>query len=160
MVGALGGTILYTINPRRRATDAYELKVLTVVSQWPGGDMPEAMRCETVRGDLRKTGAAGHVAVTYPSGGQLVTSMGHWIELTRIDTSLESIMQAWVGPKMPAVCFKRIPEFWFSKRTPDFREQAERGTPEPSCLDCLPVRGVRLLRTTLAPRKCPSTGSL
>ena len=55
--------------------------------------MVEAMQCEIQHGELKKRGAAGHVALTYPSGGQLITSMGHWIELTRINTSVESIMQ-------------------------------------------------------------------
>jgi hypothetical protein len=30
---------------------------------------------------------AGHVSLTYKSGAVLLTSMGHWIELMKIDTS-------------------------------------------------------------------------
>merc|ERR1711920_777204 len=41
--------------------------------------------------NIRKTGFPGHVTLTYAEGGQLVTSMGHWIELTRINTSVESV---------------------------------------------------------------------
>lgn len=93
VVTAMSDTIVYTVNPRRQETDAYQLKVLTVVTQWAGGSMPAAMECEIQEGEARKRGAAGHVALSYPSGGQLITSMGHWIELTRIDTSVESIMQ-------------------------------------------------------------------
>jgi len=93
IVSALSDTILYTLNPRRKETDLYQLKVLTVVTNWTGTDMAEAMKCEIVQGDVQKRGAAGHVALSYPSGGQLITSMGHWIELTRINTSIESIMQ-------------------------------------------------------------------
>ena len=33
-------------------------------------------------------GCAGHVLLTYPSGGNLVASAGHWIELSRLDTSV------------------------------------------------------------------------
>ena len=36
-------------------------------------------------------GAAGHVLLTYPSGGMILTSMGHWIELMKIDTSAEKL---------------------------------------------------------------------
>ena len=32
-------------------------------------------------------GLAGHVLLTYKSGGCLLVSMGHWIELMKIDTS-------------------------------------------------------------------------
>lgn len=93
VVSALSDTIVYTVNPHHVDTDAFQLKVLTVVSNWTGGSMVEAMQCEIQHGELKKRGAAGHVALTYPSGGQLITSMGHWIELTRINTSVESIMQ-------------------------------------------------------------------
>merc|ERR1712007_372259 len=44
-------------------------------------------------GESLRRGLAGHVTLTYASGGQLVTSMGHWIELTRINTSLESVLR-------------------------------------------------------------------
>merc|ERR1711862_232165 len=40
-----------------------------------------------------KEGAAGHVTLTYGEGGQLITSMGHWIELTRINTTVDSVMR-------------------------------------------------------------------
>lgn len=93
VVGALSDTILYTVNPLRQPTDTYDLKVLTVVTECHGTPVPEAMQCEVQEGQLRKRGAAGHVCLTYKSGGQLITSMGHWIELSRIDTSVESLMQ-------------------------------------------------------------------
>jgi len=91
VVHALGGTIMYTVNPRRKQTELYELKVLTVATV---SDLlvPEAMKCSIGEGDHEKRGAAGHVTLTYASGGQIVTSMGHWIELSRIDTSAELVM--------------------------------------------------------------------
>jgi hypothetical protein len=55
---------------------------------------PEAMMCSVGSGDKAKIGLAGHVALTYASGGQLVTSMGHWIELSRINTSEEELLNA------------------------------------------------------------------
>lgn len=93
IVQAMGGTIVYTVNPHRPPTNVYDLKVLTVVSDWGMGDegLPEAMKCSVGDGGNEKRGAAGHVTLTYSSGGQLLTSMGHWIELTRIDTSLEAV---------------------------------------------------------------------
>lgn len=54
---------------------------------------PQAMMCKIGEGDGAKTGMAGHVTLTYASGGQLVTSMGHWIELTRINTSEEELFR-------------------------------------------------------------------
>jgi len=95
VVSALGSTILYTIDPKRPRTGRYDLKILTVVTDASDGlqGVPEAMKCSIGEGETTKKGVAGHVTLTYPSGGQLVTSMGHWIELTRINTTLESVLR-------------------------------------------------------------------
>mmetsp|Transcript_109093 Transcript_109093/g.209625 ORF Transcript_109093/g.209625 Transcript_109093/m.209625 type:complete len:598 (-) Transcript_109093:209-2002(-) len=90
-VKAMGNTILYTVNPRRTMTDRYNLKVLTVVTNQTMRD--DTVSCSVGEGSGSKRGAAGHVILTYPEGGQLVTSMGHWIELTRVETSLESVLR-------------------------------------------------------------------
>merc|ERR1712194_84779 len=55
-------------------------------------NFPQAMMCSVGEGANAKTGMAGHVTLTYASGGQLVTSMGHWIELARINTSEEELL--------------------------------------------------------------------
>jgi len=123
IVTALGGTILYTVNPRRVNTSVYSLKVLTVVSDWGREceDPPEAMRCSVGTNEEEKWGFAGHVTLTYASGGQLVTSMGHWIELTRIDTSIESVMR--VAQR----------NFGAEKAAELSRELASRNTDEERC---------------------------
>lgn len=39
-------------------------------------------------------GCAGHVILSYPKGGgKILTSMGHWIELMKLDTSTEELMK-------------------------------------------------------------------
>lgn len=38
-------------------------------------------------------GLAGHVLLTYPSGGRLLASAGHWMELSNIDVSEDSLVQ-------------------------------------------------------------------
>lgn len=101
VVTAMGSTILYTVNPMRKPSDLYALNVLTVVTDYApddfdhqdGGIQDEA-KCTICNGDTQKTGLAGHVTLTYAEGGQLVTSMGHWIELARLDASLDSVMRA------------------------------------------------------------------
>lgn len=92
------------MNPDRQQTEVYDLKVLTVVTDYCGdrlsrrgsqipGETPDKMKCVIGHGDGQKKGVAGHVTLTYAEGGQLVTSMGHWIELTKIDASVESVMR-------------------------------------------------------------------
>jgi len=34
---------------------------------------------------------AGHCVLTYPNGGHLLTSCGHWLELTHIDVTNEKV---------------------------------------------------------------------
>ena len=68
------------VNSKRQTTDIYDLKVLTIASSIKAD---EKSTCKI--GD--KKGAAGHVLLTYKSGGNLLVSMGHWIELMKIDTS-------------------------------------------------------------------------
>eukprot|EP00971_Amphidinium_carterae_P085482 1691224-Amphidinium_carterae.1 len=90
----MSDTISYTVKRDREATEMYDLKVLTVVTSDAEGcaqGLNHSSRCEVGGGDLTRTGAAGHVTLTYRSGGQIVTSNGHWIELTRINTSLEAV---------------------------------------------------------------------
>lgn len=76
-----GGTIIYSIDPQVNSSSFYDIQVLTIarnsyinVSKYP----------LTLGG---KNGSAGHVLLTYESGGHILTSMGHWIELISIDTS-------------------------------------------------------------------------
>merc|ERR1711957_962079 len=92
VIEAMGDTIVYSVNPTRTKTDKYDLKVLTVVTD--GVHVAENMKCAVGEGNNRRSGAAGHVTLTYKEGGQLVASNGHWIELTRIDVSLEAIERA------------------------------------------------------------------
>merc|ERR1712139_236122 len=79
MVSAMGATILYTVNPKRPRTGSYDLKILTVVTDASDGlqAVQEGMKCSIGERESMKKGVAGHVTMTYPSGGQLVTSMGH-----------------------------------------------------------------------------------
>lgn len=60
------------MNKNRKTTDLYDLKVLTVVSSLK---VDEKYACEIGN----KKGAAGHVLLSYKSGGNLLVSMGHWI---------------------------------------------------------------------------------
>mmetsp|Transcript_94342 Transcript_94342/g.177550 ORF Transcript_94342/g.177550 Transcript_94342/m.177550 type:complete len:575 (+) Transcript_94342:125-1849(+) len=97
IVSASSNTIVYTVNPQRQATDVYDLKVLTVVEDIATCSLQSSAsdesKCSVGVGDARKQGWAGHVTLTYAAGGQLVTSMGHWIEMSRVDTSLESVIR-------------------------------------------------------------------
>lgn len=89
-VHAMGGTLAFTVDWRQARTDCYNLDVLTVASgmQCVSLDLPEHRLC-TAGG---RTGAAGHVLLKYPSGGSLLASSGHWIELAQIKVSEDQLL--------------------------------------------------------------------
>lgn len=69
-VEAMGGTIVYGINKKKSDNKHYKVQVLTVVTTLKHNNTV------TIKD---KEGQAGHILLTYPSGGCLLTSMGHWI---------------------------------------------------------------------------------
>eukprot|EP00811_Abedinium_folium_P000177 NODE_10161_length_1372_cov_8.123695.p1 GENE.NODE_10161_length_1372_cov_8.123695~~NODE_10161_length_1372_cov_8.123695.p1 ORF type:complete len:355 (-),score=81.72 NODE_10161_length_1372_cov_8.123695:213-1277(-) len=90
-VDAMSSTIAYTVDGNVAATTpAYKLEVLTVASGMRGVSLPSAPHLLCQSGKHR--GSAGHVLMTYPSGGLLLTSAGHWIDLTRLDVSEERLL--------------------------------------------------------------------
>lgn len=96
VVACMPGTIVYTVNPERKRTNVYDIKVLTVVTEHESASMQsvsESMKCKVGSGNSEKAGTAGHIALTYTAGGQLIASNGHWIELTKIDTTAEDVIR-------------------------------------------------------------------
>merc|ERR1719235_3004939 len=70
VVKCLNSTILYTVNPQWRKTDAYDLKVLTIVTDVSSCNaLPQNMMCSVGEGDRMKRGIAGHIVLTYARGG-------------------------------------------------------------------------------------------
>jgi len=71
-INAMGSTIVYGVvdeaEKRAHASGAYKLQRLTEAAAL--GDQGPS--------------SAGHVMLTYPSGGRLLTSAGHWKELTHL----------------------------------------------------------------------------
>jgi len=86
-VHTMGGTIIYSVNKKNLNHDKYKLQVLTVANNMKTND--NNLKCEI--GEFN--GNAGHVLVTYPSGGAILTSMTHWIELMKVDTSEQKLFE-------------------------------------------------------------------
>lgn len=85
-VRAIGGTILYSVDHNRKPTDIYSLQVLTVAHPFK---VEDNLSCRVGE----KEGAAGHVILSYPSGGFLLTSMSHWVEVMKVDTSEKKLFE-------------------------------------------------------------------
>lgn len=86
-VHTLGGTIMYGVNKKNLNHEKYKLQVLTVASNMKVSDENLVCKIDEYQG------AAGHVLVKYPSGGAILTSMTHWIELMKVDTSEQKLFE-------------------------------------------------------------------
>eukprot|EP01113_Clastostelium_recurvatum_P022900 TRINITY_DN2740_c0_g1_i3.p1 TRINITY_DN2740_c0_g1~~TRINITY_DN2740_c0_g1_i3.p1 ORF type:complete len:374 (+),score=59.33 TRINITY_DN2740_c0_g1_i3:51-1172(+) len=86
---ALGGTIAFDVKPDLSPCDAYGLDVLTVATRLGGTGLERGGRSHV--GDFK--GTVGHAVLSYPSGGKLLLSCGHWVELSRLDVSVESVLK-------------------------------------------------------------------
>jgi hypothetical protein len=84
-VHAMGSTIIFSVDNAKTDTSRYQLKVLTVAN------IPERHSSDCRVGDY--TGFAGHVLLTYPKGGKLLVSCGHWIELSRVGVSEQKLYE-------------------------------------------------------------------
>lgn len=90
-VHALGSTIAYTIDPAiiAKSNLAYSIEVLTVAAELSGLAIPRDRLCYAGR----HAGAAGHVVLRYQSGGILLASSAHWIELSKLGVSEEALIR-------------------------------------------------------------------
>ena len=87
---AMSGTILYSVRDGYQSQNPpYKLTVLTLVSVAGGIDYSASAHAITVG---EKKGLAGHVTLEYENGGKILTSCGHWVELVKLDVSLESVI--------------------------------------------------------------------
>jgi hypothetical protein len=89
---AMSGTIAFSVNWSKADCRAYNCQVLTVMTELDGDQArPDTGKvCEVGE----HAGFAGHVLLSYPSGGQLLASAGHWVELSRLDVTEENLLQA------------------------------------------------------------------
>eukprot|EP00930_Biecheleria_cincta_P080965 TRINITY_DN694_c0_g1_i2.p1 TRINITY_DN694_c0_g1~~TRINITY_DN694_c0_g1_i2.p1 ORF type:complete len:624 (-),score=91.78 TRINITY_DN694_c0_g1_i2:199-2070(-) len=90
---AMGGTIAFSVDWTKADCSAYSCQVLTVMSQTNGQpvDAPVSQHSCEVGGHR---GWAGHVLLSYPSGGRLIASAGHWVELTHLDVNEADLLRA------------------------------------------------------------------
>lgn len=83
-VHALGGTVAFTIDVAKADTPAYQWELLTLAHDLHGLDAV-ALAGENVLRLKDKEGIVGHAMVRYKSGGKILVSCGHWIELNSFD---------------------------------------------------------------------------
>lgn len=106
------GSLVYSVDHRvPESTEAYKLEVLTIARAVTGFDLSDVAAELTCEAGGHQ-GVAGHVLVRYPSGGALLASAGHWIELVRLDVSEARLLetpQAQYGETHSEELYVRLP---------------------------------------------------
>ena len=77
LINVLPSTIVFSVDSQKAKTDTYELEILTVVDSTGGA--------EVQLDEKGSTGTVGHAILRYPSGGCILVSSGHWLELNHLD---------------------------------------------------------------------------
>jgi len=90
-VHAMPGTIFYTVNYEKIRTRDYSVQILTVATNL-NGMKPQLEKNACQVSGSSEVGAAGHVLITYPTGGFILTSCGHWVELSKLDVSIDKLL--------------------------------------------------------------------
>mmetsp|Transcript_28377 Transcript_28377/g.67163 ORF Transcript_28377/g.67163 Transcript_28377/m.67163 type:complete len:263 (-) Transcript_28377:75-863(-) len=84
-LAAMSDTIMVTVDPAKADTPHYTLDILTVATTLRG--QPYTGPHPVTIGDHK--GALGHALLSYPGGGKLMVSAGHWVELSNLDNVTE-----------------------------------------------------------------------
>jgi len=79
-----------------KATTAYSVDVLTVVTGVTSRTAPPHHQRQVDAGCsvAGRQGTAGHVLLRYPTGGCILASAGHWMELVKLDVSEDRLLEA------------------------------------------------------------------
>jgi len=101
-IHALSGTIVYAVDSSVTTRDHPEsskslgwesLEVLTIVSELEGRTPHHYTRKSTYLSTMDGcSGLAGHCILRFPSKGRLLVSCPHWIELSKVDVSVENLL--------------------------------------------------------------------
>jgi len=84
-INALGGTIVFGLKEEKKVYPEFDIKLLTIVTSAGGQDKLD--NCEIAA----KRGSIGHVMLTFKSGGTMLLSAGHWIEMNKFDVDVGNL---------------------------------------------------------------------
>lgn len=96
VIHALGGTVVFGLNKNCSfENDTYKLSILTVVTKTVGYEVQkEGINNAKI---IENEGPIGHAILRYNSGGILLVSAGHWIELSNLNVNMDNLEKAAVG---------------------------------------------------------------
>ena len=90
-IHALGGTVVFGINKKNADNQKFNLSVLTIVTKTSGSGVDSNNEYGWTIED--KTGTVGHALLKYKTGGILILSAGHWIELSNLNVNVDNLAE-------------------------------------------------------------------
>ena len=88
-IESMSHTIVIGINTKNIDNQIYKLSILTIVAQTDGYVIDPMSENTWTIGE--KTGYIGHALLKYKSGGLLLVSSAHWIELSNLNVNIEKL---------------------------------------------------------------------
>lgn len=82
-------TVVFGIDTKKIENDLYKVTVLTIVTNTAGFDINSKKEYSSTIED--KSGPVGHVLCKYRTGGMLLLSAGHWIELSNLNVNIHNL---------------------------------------------------------------------
>lgn len=95
----LGGTIVYTIAETAGNNEIYDIEILSIAQNHgnlnlsPDFNVNAYPKVSIERRGNVEFGTAGHVLLKYHNGGTMVTSAGHWIELSHLNVREDDVLR-------------------------------------------------------------------
>jgi len=83
-IHALDSTVIVGIDQTKSDTNTFKLNVLTIATNM-SYQGPDSYTIDGIKGTV------GHALLEYPSGGILLISAGHWIELSNLDVNFDGL---------------------------------------------------------------------
>jgi len=83
-IHALAATVIVGVDQTCSDTNTFKLNVLTIATNMDYQG-PYAFSIDGIKGTV------GHALLEYPSGGILLISAGHWIELSNLDVNFDGL---------------------------------------------------------------------
>ncbi len=112
-ISVMSHTIVFGVDKEKIDNEKYDLKVLTIIDNIKDFmfDIEEnqnycIQKSKTLKKEIKdqneeikrfyvdlneKKGCVGHAILTFKSGGKMILSAGHWIELSQLDVKLENL---------------------------------------------------------------------
>ena len=124
-IHALMGTVVFGVNKEEAYNAEYNLSILTIVTKAGGFDTESQKENGWTIGE--KNGTVGHAMLKYKSGGLMLLSAGHWIELSNLNANIDNLEEvAMKNYAMDEECMNEIKQIKSLERAEEKGERIQK----------------------------------